>query len=400
MKKNGWILLLIVAAAPAWSANKKITVAELKAMLVSMQEAKKDDADVATALKQVDLSEELTRTMMNSLVSYVPGQLSTEQIYVLEAKSATLAPPAEDIPATPAPDAAAQKALLDKAEDYAAKTYGQLPELTATKTTLRFQDNVEAVAASSGMHGSATDVSVGSGSPNAALFVRYINSSDAAMALAGGAEKPSSEKDKTPWGANGQIHDSSPGPALATVIQEAEATGKINWLRWETVNGKQTAVFSFAVDKKKSHYAVNYCCFPDTEQAGIMTMTGANGAGAPGGSAGAAGGAKGNFQTNTTWKNYKASLPYHGELFVNAETGIVIRLVSQAEFKNSDVIHYEDTRIDYGPVTVGDKTLVLPVDSFTNTEAVPGGEDAAAKVTLRHTFLNAQYKNYQLAGGH
>ena len=40
------------------------------------------------------------------------------------------------------------------------------------------------------------------------------------------------------------------------------------------------------------------------------------------------------------------------------------------------------------------------MDSFTNTEVVPGGEDAAARVTLRHTFLNAQYKNYQFAGGH
>jgi hypothetical protein len=400
MKRIGWILLLMIAVAPAWSANKKLTIAELKAMLVSMQDAKKGDADVATALKGVDLTEELTRTMMNSLVAYVPGQLSTEQMYVLEAKSAMLAPPAEDIPTTPAPDAAAQKALLDKAIDYATKTYGQLPELSAVKTTLRFQDNVEAVAASSGMHGSAQDMSQNAMGANAALFVRYINSSDAAVELAGGAEKPSTEKDKTPWGANGQVHATLPGPALASVIQEAEGAGKISWMRWETVNGKQTAVFSFGVDKKKTHYAVNYCCFPDTEQAGIMVMTGQNGAGAPGGSSGGGGGAKGNFQTNTTWKNYKASVPYHGEIFVNAETGIIVRLDVNGEFKSSDVVHYEDTRVDYGPVTVGDKTLVLPVDSFTNTEVVPGGEDSAAKVTLRHTFLNAQYKNYQLAGGH
>jgi hypothetical protein len=311
-----------------------------------------------------------------------------------------LAPPAEDIPSTPAPDAAAQKALLDKAVDYATKTYGQLPDLTATKTTLRFQDNIETVAASSGLHGSAQDMSQNATGANSTLFVRYMNSSDTPVMLAGGAEKPSTEKDKTPWGANRMIHDSLPGPALSTVVQEAEGAEKINWLRWETVNGKQTAVFSFSVDKKKSHYAVNYCCFPDTEQAGIMTMTGAMGSGAPGGSAGASGGAKGNFQTNTDWKPYKASVPYHGELFVNAETGIVVRLVVNGEFKSSDVMHYEDTRIDYGPVTVGDKTLVLPVDSFTNTEVVPGGEDAAAKVSLRHTFLNAQYKNYQLAGGH
>src|ERR1039458_9086839 len=87
--------------------------------------------------------------MMNSLSEFVLGPQSTEQLYVLEARSAFLPPPPNEIPATAAPDAAAQKTLLDKAADYAAKTYDQLPALTATKTTLRFQDNVEAIAPSS-----------------------------------------------------------------------------------------------------------------------------------------------------------------------------------------------------------------------------------------------------------
>ena len=79
-----------------------------------MQQEKKSDADVSTALKQIQLTEELTRNVMNSLVSYVPGPLSTEQIYVLEARSAVLAPPSSDIPTTPAPDAPGQKAILEK----------------------------------------------------------------------------------------------------------------------------------------------------------------------------------------------------------------------------------------------------------------------------------------------
>ena len=148
MKRWGCILVLILMAVPAWPA-KKITVAELTDMLKSLQQEKKVDQDVANALKQVVLTEELTRSTMNSLGEYAPGPLTTEQIYVLEARSAVLAPPAADIPTTPAPDAAAQKALLDKVSDYSAKTYSQLPAITATKTTLRFQDNIEAVAASS-----------------------------------------------------------------------------------------------------------------------------------------------------------------------------------------------------------------------------------------------------------
>ncbi|MGP8173240.1 MAG: hypothetical protein ACLP7O_01680, partial [Terracidiphilus sp.] len=116
MKRFGWILVLLLAASPAWAA-KKITVQQLKDLLISLQQEKKTDADVAVQLRQVELTEELTLATMNSMVNYVPGPYSTEQIYVLEARSALLAPPAADLPATPAPDAATQKAILDKAVD-------------------------------------------------------------------------------------------------------------------------------------------------------------------------------------------------------------------------------------------------------------------------------------------
>jgi hypothetical protein len=387
MKRFGWILVLMMLASPAWAA-KKITVQQLKDLLVSLQQSKKTDAEVSTELRQVELTEELTRTMMNSLVDYVPGPLSTEQIYVLEARSAVLAPPAADLPSTPAPDAAAQKALLDKAIDYVNKTYAQLPSLTATKTTLRFQDNLTAVKSGSGMHSGATtdDPSLAM----AAQVFRYINAAETQVATANGAEKVDAGKDKGQWGANGQITLLGQGPVLSTVLQESQATGKLNWLRWEAVNGKPAAVFAFSVDKKKTHYAVNYCCFPDLEQTGLMHY-----------SAPSQGNmnpqAKGNMQTNTSWKNFKTTVPYHGEIFVDPDTGIVVRLVTQAEFKTSDLVHQEDQRIDYGPVAVGDKKLVLPVKSVINTEVVPNGDSGAGKYSTRHTLFTAEYKNYQLA---
>src|SRR5947207_12716686 len=152
MKRLVSIFALLLISVPVWSA-KKMSVADLTDLLKSLQDQKKGDQDVANEVKQVQLTEELTRNVMNSLGGYAPGPLTTEQIYVLEARSASLAPPPSDIPGTAALDAAAQKALLDKAADYAAKTYAQLPAISATKTTLRFQDNVEAAAPSSGMSG-------------------------------------------------------------------------------------------------------------------------------------------------------------------------------------------------------------------------------------------------------
>ena len=372
MKRFGWILVILMAASPAWAA-RKINVQQLKDMLVSMQRAKKSDADVAAALKQVELTEELTLATMNSLVSFVPGLYSTEQIYVLEARSAVLPPPASDLPATPAPDAATQKAILDKALGYATKTYAQLPALTATKTTLRFQDNVEAVPASSGLHSSAAIIDPNL--VNASQFVHYINSTENQVTFQNGAEQNPLAMDKTTWGANGLIALLGQSPILSAVLAEAEGAGKLNWLRWETVNGIQTAVFSFAVDKKKSHYAVNYCCFPSTAQVGPRAL-----------------------QTDVTWENYKATVPYHGEIFVDPAAGIVVRLVTVAEFKAADVVHQEDTRIDYGPATVGGKPLVLPVRTIIDTEVVTGGQDFAGKYSTCRTLFTVDYKDYQPAG--
>jgi hypothetical protein len=390
MKRFGWILVLLTLATPAWAA-KKISVQQLRDMLVSLAQAKKADADVATALKQVELTEELTQATMNSLTDYIPGPYTTEQIFVLEACSATLAPTAADLPATPAPDAATQKAILGKALDYASKNYAQLPQLTATKITVRFQDNITATAPSSGLQNGA----VGSAQDAARLaldgqFVHYINTTENQVTLQNGAEQNPLAKDKTLWGRNGYIALLGQSPVLSTVLQEAGgAADKINWLRWESINGRAAAVYTFSVDKKKSRYAVNYCCFPNVESAGRI-----------GGLAGGVGGSNANFQTATDWKNYKATVPYHGEIFVDPATGIVVRLITIAEFKSSEEVRQEDQRIDYGPVTVGTKMLVLPVKTFVNTVVVPNGDSGTAGAySNRHTLFTAEYKNYQPAGG-
>jgi len=399
MKQLGLVLVLALAAMPAWCA-KKITVAELKVELDSMHRDNKSDADVANALKQLELTEELTRSTMNDLVADVPGPLSTEQIYVLEARSAMLAPPPSDVPTAAAPDAAAQKAILDKTADYVSKNYSALPALAATKTTIRFQDNVEAAAPSSGIHGSATDVSTGSGFVSPYQFIHYINSTDTQVASEHGAEKMPSTKDKTPWGANKMIALQTPDPSLGTIFAEGQEAGDIKFLRWETVNAKQTAVFSFDVPKKKAHFAVNVCCFPNVEQTGTVRFSGQNGTGQPGGAAGAGGGAKGNFQTNTDWNDYKATVPYHGELFIDPDSGIVVRMITEAELKPSEVVHQFDERIDYGPVTVGGKMLVLPLKSIIDTEVVPNGDSGAAgRYSVRRTLFTSEYKDYQIAGG-
>src|SRR5579863_4398382 len=228
-------LAFISFAAPAWS-GRKITVAELSNLLQSLAQEKKSDGEMATALKQVELTEELTRAAMNNLVGLAPGPLSTEQIYVLEARSADLVPPASDLPAKAAPDAAGQKAILAKAEAYVTKTYDQLPALAATRTTLRFQDNVEALAPASGINSGAQDAVTSSGFTNPASYVHYMNSTTRVVQSERGMEKKAGEKDATRWGANGMTAVQEPDPSLSRVFREAQAAGNMQWLRWELIN--------------------------------------------------------------------------------------------------------------------------------------------------------------------
>ena len=389
VKRISCIALFLFAAIPGWSAAKKVTVAELQSMLQAMHKDNKSDADVALALKQVVMSEQLSRPAMNSLAADVPGPQSTEQLYVLEARSATLPAPAADLPSAPAPDAAAQQALLAKVSSYAA-TYQQLPALTVLRTTRRFQDNVEVVSESSGLAGSAKNAATDPVNPF--HFVRYISATDTNIGLEHGVERL--PDDKTRWGSNRMVQIMEPAPGLTQVFREATEAGAIKWARWEMVNGKQAAVFSFQVPKKKAHLAMNVCCFPQVDQTGKATFTSA----AIGGASGTGGGgASGNLQTNTDWHPYKqGSVGYHGEFFIDPDTGVVLRMITEMEPKSSDVVHQQDTRIDYAPVDVGGKPLVLPVQSWVVTEVVPNGDSGAGGFSTRCTLFSSDYKDYQL----
>ena len=89
-------------------------------------------------------------------------------------------------------------------------------------------------------------------------------------------------------------------------------------------------------------------------------------------------------------------LPYHGEIFIDPDTGVVVRLITQAEFKGNEVVHQEDQRIDFAPVPVGSKSLVLPIKTVIDTEVVPNGDSqAAGKFSLRRTMFTSEYKDYQ-----
>lgn len=395
MKGSICVFMSLALVVPAWSA-KTITVAELTEMLKSMHEQKKSDEELSTALAQVELGEQLTRNVMNVLASDAPGPLTTEQLYVLEARSADLLPPSTDLPNTPAPDEAAQKVILTRAGTYITKTYDQLPPLAAKKTTLRFQDTTSAVASSSGIGSSARAAVTSSGLSSSAAFVHYINATTASVVTERGSEKKSAEKDTTRWGANGYIQVQDPAPSLGHVFKDVQAAGKLQWLRWESIDGKPTAVFSFEVPRKRSKLDVDVCCFPDIRQAGVARFYSAStGRQVAGSEASPGGGVAGNFQTNTDWNEFRSTVPYHGRFFIDPDTGVVLRMIIEPELKSSDVVHQMDTRVDYGLVKAGQHAFVVPVKTVVNSVVVPNGDSGAGSYSTRCTLFLSEYSDYR-----
>jgi hypothetical protein len=365
MKRLGWILVLLMVASPAW-ADKKITVQQLKDLLVTMQQGKKTDFEVSTRLKEFEMIEELTAAAKLKLLFLSPGPLTSEQLCVLEARTSILAPPPSDLPDLPTPDAAAQRAILDKAIGFAAKNDQQIPRLTAMKTVAHYGHLNEfnywgnkGGNNNGGISRDRGDLKVMS------LTSRYVET----VTIDQGVEKVTVSKADPTLMRISQLSEGGTRPALSKILHQADEDGKIHWLRWETINGTKTAVFSFAVDKRKALYAVDYCCFPT----------------------------RGDFGDEVVRKPFKKTVGLHGEFFIDPDTGTTLRIVIQAEFAPSDFIEQEDTRIDYGTETIGGNVYVVPEGSFTQIEVNAGGDSSLGYV-MRRTMLVAGYANYSLAG--
>lgn len=170
-------------------AANKISVEELKQNVASMLSAGKDDEQISNWLKDVELTEQLPPADRKALAHSLPGPRCTEQLLYLDGRSAFLEPPAADLPSEPAPDAAAQKAILATALDFAEKSNAQSPHLTVTRLSARFQDSTVNTSSSPGLVLNAN--------------YPYAMLSDArpeTVEIDNGVEKPAPLKDKNALG--------------------------------------------------------------------------------------------------------------------------------------------------------------------------------------------------------
>jgi VWFA-related protein len=308
----GWLLAQVAVAA---FAGKRVTVDQLERLVAS--EHGKSDGKVAQHLYDLELGERLSATKLANLEAALPGPESRRSLVALADQAAFLDPPAAEIPATAAPDLEAQRQMMARAVDYAANTMHQLPNLFATRDTIRFED-------SPAMQESLGDNAV------SGTFIPYrplqpVSRSSATVQYRDGQEVEQAEAADTS-SSQGLNTSGEFGPILATVLGDA-AKGTLTWSHWEQGAAGLQAVFRYSVPRQDSHYQVEFCCI-----------------------------------ANGLLRQFSG---YHGEIAVDSAKGTILRLTLMADLTKSDAIAKADIVVEYGPVELGERTYICPVKSVS-----------------------------------
>lgn len=296
-------------------AQTRVSVAQLEQFLRSGKVSRNSDAQLAELLGAVTLTEQLTpSTLAGILRSTNLGPESTEQLQLLASTSMFEAPPPAELPKASPPDPAAQHQMLTSAEKYVSNVLQALPDFLAVRATFSFDNALS----SSGKNYAKKQVATLHFLGETRRTIAFRNSREITSAAA----SSSPVFGLTTWGEF--------GPILKIVLSDS-FNGSVAWKRWQTSeSGIRVAVFRYAVPKSASHYLVDFCCYVISQDNPVSFPS----------------------------RDHPA---YHGDLYIDPETGIVDRITLQAELSESDPVTASDIAVQYGQIDIGGKSYVCPV---------------------------------------
>ncbi len=120
-----------------WEA-RRVSVAQLAQMLEAAHGSK--DNEVAQEISGFELTERLSSTRLSSWKGRLPGDRSRAALVAVADRSAFLALPPADIPATAPPNPAVRQQVLSRMVEYWTKTMLALPDFFATRTTIEYDE--------------------------------------------------------------------------------------------------------------------------------------------------------------------------------------------------------------------------------------------------------------------
>jgi hypothetical protein len=297
---------------------RRVTVEQLEQVLKKAQGS--SDADATRQISALELTERLSATELLQSKTRLPGAKSRAALVALADASAFLAPPAEEIPATPPPEFAEQQLMLSRTIHYLARTIPKLPNFFAIRTTARYEEPPL-----------KTDQTWKAAMGDRLLH--FAGSSSATLLFRDGAEvvdAPTAKGKKQKKEENALITRGTFGPILGMVIQDA-AHGQLEWSRWEQGAEGPQAVFRFVVPGDQSGYDVMHCCLAEGDGTGVFRrLTG-----------------------------------YHGEITIDPDSGAILRLAVQANLEPNQPLLQSNILVEYAPVLIGGISYICPIRSVS-----------------------------------
>lgn len=300
------------------SEARPITVSQLEQMLEAAHGSK--DNEVAQELSGVELTERMTSTRLSSWKGRLPGERSRAALVAVADRSAFLALPPADIPATAPPEHAVRQQMLSRMVEYWTKTMLQLPDFSATRTTIQYDeppptvDTWKIVTSDQSLHAIETSNTT----------VLYRDGKEVVDAARKGKKKNPRE--------NGLDTQGTFGPILAVIFHGfSGAHSEFVWSHWEQGADGLQAVFRYVVPQGASHFEVNFCCLADPD--GTIPL------------------------------NKIAA--YHGEVAIDPASGTILRVTVAADLEPRLPILSSGIVVEYGPVVIGEKTYICPIRSVS-----------------------------------
>ncbi len=368
-----YILGLVLAASVLCKAEKRVSVAQLEQALSAAAGQHKTDHDLVHQIDGMELTERLSEAKLERLEAEIHADADVEgALRLLADTSEFLDLPADEMPADSAPDLAAQLRMFDAAERYVAETLVRLPNFLATRTTDHFDDSPQelkkgAWPVRAGLH------LVNQTSRESSVIAEREN-----QTRADDAETPVESSGLTSWGEFGSV--------LGMVLADA-TNGKVNWSHWEQMAEGRTAVFHFSVPKPVSHFEV---VSPMPKQLAVEGFASqmAGGRGVAGIAA-----KPGGMQNHAAEPRDKRA--YQGSLWVDPETGAILRITITADSKGSSAFQRADMLVEYAPVEIGGAKFICPVRSLALSSTLISAADSTGNMPsewLNETLFSGYHR--------
>ena len=362
-RTSDWILSAAICAGSmavhAAEPPQRVTVEQLNAVLA--EKPGKTDAGLAGELGNLELTERVSGRRLSQWMAALPGEQSKEALTILADSAEWLRPQTDAVVANPVPDAATLGDMLVRAVQYANTTLHKLPDFLATRDTEAFEDRptYDWLESTGTVSFSASRMHLAG---RAAAEVTYRNGQE--------EQRASRSEGKHSEGGRGLATAGEFGPFLTTVLSDA-LKGRVTWDRWEQGGDGIEAVFDFHVPRNLSHYEVVFCCVNEDPRKPFAIP-----------------------------QFYRQVAAYHGEVAYDPAAGVVRRVAIVAEQGRDEMVQDAAMMVEYGPVLIAGKTVILPTRSVSllgaHTSPPMDGMHTARKwLGPVKTFLNdTEFVNY------